>query len=61
MRRLSADLLTVEEAARKMGSNPTKVREKCESGDFPPAVRHRNDWAVSAKKLDRWLCIGAAV
>jgi excisionase family DNA binding protein len=49
------DLLTVPEAARRVGRHPETLYRLCRAGQFPPAVRIGSGWLVSVPRLDAWL------
>jgi hypothetical protein len=47
--------ITIEAASTWLHWHPEKIRAACEAGNFPPAVRHGDDWIISVKRLERWL------
>lgn len=49
------DLITVPEAARRIGLHPDTVYRLCRTGQFPPAIQIASRWRVSVPRLDRYL------
>ena len=49
------DLLTVPEAARRVGVHVDTLYRLVRTGQFPPAVRVGSHWRVSVPKLERYL------
>jgi excisionase family DNA binding protein len=49
------DLITVPEAAARLGMHPDTLYRLCRSGQFPPAVQIGSRWKVSVPRLERYL------
>ena len=49
------DLLTVTDAARRVGIHPDSLYRLIRAGKFPPAVKIGGSWRVSVPKLERFL------
>lgn len=54
-RMVAADLITVTEAARRVGLHPDTLYGLCRAGQFPPAIRLGRRWRVSVPRLERFL------
>jgi predicted DNA-binding transcriptional regulator AlpA len=52
---LPPDLISVPEAAKRIGRSADSIYSLCRKGDFPPAVRIGGKWVVSVPRLERWL------
>lgn len=50
-----ADLITVSEAARRIGIHRDTLYGLCRTGQFTPAVRIGRQWRVSVPRLHRYL------
>jgi excisionase family DNA binding protein len=49
------DLISVSEAARRVGVHTDTLYRLCRTGNFPPAIRIGGRWRVSVPRLDRYL------
>ena len=49
------DLITIPEAARRLGLHPDTIYDRCREGAFPPALKLGARWLVSVPRLERWL------
>lgn len=49
------DLITVPEAARRIGMHPDTLYRLCRAGQFPPAIKIGSRWKVSVPRLERYL------
>jgi hypothetical protein len=49
------DLMTVPQAARRIGKHPESLYRQCRAGTFPPAVKIAGSWRVSAPRLEAYL------
>jgi hypothetical protein len=54
-KRATSGEITIAEAVAWTGWTEVGIRAACEAGNFPPAVRHGDDWVISVKRLERWL------
>jgi hypothetical protein len=54
-KRTTSGEISIAEAVAWIHWHPDKIRAMCEAGNFPPAVRHGDDWVISVKRLERWL------
>jgi len=54
-RMVAADLITVPEAARRIGMHPDTLYRLCRTGQFEPAIQIGSRWKVSVPRLDRLL------
>jgi excisionase family DNA binding protein len=52
---VAPDLLTVPQAARRLGIHTDTLYRHCKAGKFPPAVQIGGGWRVSVPKLERYL------
>ncbi len=51
----AADLISVPEAARRIGLHADTLYRLCRSGHFPPAIQIGSRWRVSVPRLERYL------
>jgi excisionase family DNA binding protein len=49
------DLITVPEAARRVGMHADTLYRLARSGQFSPAIQIGSRWRVSVKRLERFL------
>jgi excisionase family DNA binding protein len=49
------DLITIPEAARRIGLHADTLYRLCRTGHFPPAIQIGSRWRVSVPRLDRYL------
>jgi excisionase family DNA binding protein len=49
------DLISVPDAARRLGLHPDTLYRLCRTGQFPPAIQIGARWRVSVPKLERYL------
>jgi len=49
------DLISVPDAARRIGVHPDTLYRLCRTGQFPPAIQIGARWRVSVPKLERYL------
>jgi excisionase family DNA binding protein len=49
------DLITVPEAAKRIGLHADTLYRLCRAGQFPPAVQIGSRWRVSVPRLKRYL------
>jgi len=54
-RMVGADLITVPEAARRIGMHPDTLYRLCRTGQFEPGIQIGARWKVSVPRLDRLL------
>jgi excisionase family DNA binding protein len=54
-RRPLADLISVPEAARRIGLHADTLYRLCRAGRFSPAIQIGSRWRVSLPKLERYL------
>jgi hypothetical protein len=47
--------ISIQEAVAWINWTEDGILAACESGNFPPAVRHGDGWIISVKRLERWL------
>lgn len=45
---MEKNLITLREYAVKIGKNPVSVRQKCQRGNVPGAVKIGRDWLIPA-------------
>lgn len=50
-----ADLISVPEAARRIGLHADTLYRLCRTGRFNPAIQIGSRWRVSVPKLERYL------
>jgi excisionase family DNA binding protein len=53
--RVSADLISIPEAAALIGLHVDTLRRLCRTGQFPPALQIGRQWRVSVPRLQRYL------
>jgi excisionase family DNA binding protein len=51
----AADLISIPEAARRIGHHTDTLYRLCRTGQFPPALQIGSRWRVSVPKLERYL------
>jgi excisionase family DNA binding protein len=49
------DLISVPEAARRIGLHADTLYRLCRAGHFPPAIQIGARWRVSVPRLERYL------
>ena len=49
------DLISVPDAARRLGLHPDTLYRLCRTGQFLPAIQIGARWRVSVPKLERYL------
>jgi excisionase family DNA binding protein len=49
------DLISIPEAARRVGLHPDTLYRLCRTGRFPPAIQIGSRWRVSVPRLERYL------
>ena len=54
-RMTAADLITIPEAARRVGIHPDTLYRLAREGQFSPALQIGARWRVSVPRLDRFL------
>ena len=52
---VGSDLISVPEAARRIGLHADTLYRLCRTGQFPPSVQIGTRWRVSVPKLERFL------
>lgn len=50
-----ADLISIPEAAGRLGLHADTLYRLCRTGQFPPAIQIGTRWRVSVPKLERYL------
>lgn len=50
-----ADLISIPEAARRVGVHSDTLYRLCRTGRFPPAIQVGSRWRVSVPRLERYL------
>ena len=50
-----ADLISVPDAASRLGLHADTLYRLCRTGKFPPAIQIGTRWRVSVPKLERYL------
>ena len=55
MKTLPPDLLSIPQAAERLGVSANTVRRLIQDGEFPEAIRVGRQWRVSKPRLDRRL------
>ena len=50
-----ADLISIPEAARRVGLHADTLYRLCRTGRFPPALQIGSRWRVSVPRLERYL------
>jgi excisionase family DNA binding protein len=53
--RVMADLISIPEAARRVGLHADTLYRLCRTGRFPPALQIGARWRVSVPRLERYL------
>jgi excisionase family DNA binding protein len=51
----TVDLITIPEAARRVGLHVDTLYRLCRTGRFPPAIQIGARWRVSVPRLERYL------
>ena len=51
----SGDLISIPEAARRLGLHAETVYRLCRRGEFSPAIQIGRRWRVSVPRLERYL------
>jgi excisionase family DNA binding protein len=51
----AVDLISVPEAARRVGLHVDTLYRLCRQGQFPPAIQIGARWRVSVPRLERYL------
>jgi excisionase family DNA binding protein len=51
----AADLISVPQAARRIGIQPDTLYRLARSGQFPPAIAIGGRWKVSVPRLEHYL------
>jgi excisionase family DNA binding protein len=49
------DLISIPEAARRVGVHADTLYRLCRTGQFPPAIQIGSRWRVSVPRLERFL------
>jgi len=52
---LSPDLISIPEAARRVGTHSHTLNRLCRTGRFPPAIQIGSRWRFSVPRLERFL------
>jgi len=52
---VTADLISIPEAARRVGLHADTLYRLCRTGRFPPALQIGARWRVSVPRLERYL------
>jgi excisionase family DNA binding protein len=52
---VAADLISIPEAARRIGMHADTVYKLARTGQFPPALQIGSRWRVSVPRLERFL------
>jgi predicted DNA-binding transcriptional regulator AlpA len=52
---VAADLISIPDAALRVGLHPDTLYRLCRTGQFPPAIQIGARWRVSVPKLERFL------
>ncbi len=52
---VAPDLLTIPQAAKRVGIHSDSLYRLCRAGQFPPAVKVGSSWRVSVPRLERYL------
>lgn len=50
-----SDLISIPEAARRVGVHADTLYRLCRAGQFPPAIQIGSRWRVSVPRLERYL------
>ncbi len=51
----AADLISIPDAAGRIGLHPDTLYRLCRTGQFPPAIKIGSRWRVSVPRLERYL------
>jgi excisionase family DNA binding protein len=51
----ATDLISIPEAARRLGLHAETVYRLCRRGEFSPAIQIGRRWRVSVPRLERYL------
>jgi len=51
----AADLISIPDAAGRIGLHPDTLYRLCRTGQFPPAIQIGSRWRVSVPRLERYL------
>jgi len=51
----AVDLISIPDAAGRIGLHPDTLYRLCRTGQFPPAIQIGTRWRVSVPKLERYL------
>jgi len=51
----AVDLISIPDAAGRIGLHPDTLYRLCRTGQFPPAIQIGSRWRVSVPKLERYL------
>ena len=51
----AADLISIPDAADRIGLHPDTLYRLCRTGQFPPAIQIGSRWRVSVPRLERYL------
>ncbi|WP_363321344.1 helix-turn-helix domain-containing protein [Saccharomonospora sp.] len=51
----AADLISIPDAAGRIGLHPDTLYRLCRTGQFPPAIQIGSRWRVSVPRLERFL------
>ena len=54
-RHATPDLISVPDAAARLGLHADTLYRLCRNGQFPPAIQIGKRWRVSVPKLERYL------
>jgi excisionase family DNA binding protein len=54
-RRSEQDLISIPEAALRVGLHADTLYRLCRTGQFPPAIQIGTRWRVSVPRLERYL------
>jgi len=52
---MEPDLISIPEAARRVGVHSDTLYRLCRTGRFPPAIQIGSRWRVSVPRLERFL------
>ena len=50
-----SDLISIPDAAHRIGLHADTLYRLCRTGQFPPAIQIGSRWRVSVPRLDRYL------
>ena len=51
----AADLISIPDAASRIGLHADTLYRLCRTGQFPPAIQIGSRWRVSVPRLERYL------